>query len=68
MSHITFAHEVGHNFGSPHDETMSCKPGEQGDKSGNYLMFPSKVLKSFQVKVFLHFYILKHSKERHRVV
>ncbi|XP_015247315.1 PREDICTED: disintegrin and metalloproteinase domain-containing protein 10 [Cyprinodon variegatus] len=43
VSHITFAHEVGHNFGSPHDSGMECTPGEskeQGKKEkGNYIMY-----------------------------
>ncbi|XP_022312622.1 disintegrin and metalloproteinase domain-containing protein 10-like isoform X2 [Crassostrea virginica] len=38
VSHITFAHEVGHNFGSPHDTESHCAPG--GD-AGNYIMYPS---------------------------
>ncbi|XP_061599533.1 disintegrin and metalloproteinase domain-containing protein 10 [Cololabis saira] len=43
VSHITFAHEVGHNFGSPHDSGVSCSPGEskvQSEKEkGNYIMY-----------------------------
>ncbi|KAM9764704.1 disintegrin and metalloproteinase domain-containing protein 10 [Menidia menidia] len=43
VSHITFAHEVGHNFGSPHDSGIECTPGEsklQGKKErGNYIMY-----------------------------
>ncbi|XP_055059047.2 disintegrin and metalloproteinase domain-containing protein 10 isoform X1 [Misgurnus anguillicaudatus] len=43
VSHITFAHEVGHNFGSPHDSGIECTPGEsknQNDKeSGNFIMY-----------------------------
>ncbi|XP_030574515.1 disintegrin and metalloproteinase domain-containing protein 10 [Archocentrus centrarchus] len=43
VSHITFAHEVGHNFGSPHDSGLVCTPGEskeQGQKEkGNYIMY-----------------------------
>ncbi|XP_063331974.1 disintegrin and metalloproteinase domain-containing protein 10 [Pelmatolapia mariae] len=43
VSHITFAHEVGHNFGSPHDSGSVCTPGEskeQGQKErGNYIMY-----------------------------
>lgn len=31
------AHELGHNHGSPHDETAACSPG--GD-DGNFIMFP----------------------------
>ncbi|XP_077485119.1 disintegrin and metalloproteinase domain-containing protein 10-like [Amblyomma americanum] len=36
VSEITFAHELGHNFGSPHDYLPVCVPG--GDE-GNYIMF-----------------------------
>ena len=38
VSHVTMAHEMGHNFGSPHDpeSDASCVPG--GD-DGNYIMF-----------------------------
>uniref|UniRef100_A0A672NW75 Disintegrin and metalloproteinase domain-containing protein 10 n=1 Tax=Sinocyclocheilus grahami TaxID=75366 RepID=A0A672NW75_SINGR len=43
VSHITFAHEVGHNFGSPHDSGSDCTPGEsktQDQKEkGNYIMY-----------------------------
>ncbi|XP_051565379.1 disintegrin and metalloproteinase domain-containing protein 10-like isoform X1 [Myxocyprinus asiaticus] len=43
VSHITFAHEVGHNFGSPHDSGLECTPGEsktQDQKErGNYVMY-----------------------------
>ncbi|XP_034433085.1 disintegrin and metalloproteinase domain-containing protein 10 [Hippoglossus hippoglossus] len=43
VSHITFAHEVGHNFGSPHDSGIECTPGESKvqDKkeNGNYIMY-----------------------------
>uniref|UniRef100_H3CVB6 Disintegrin and metalloproteinase domain-containing protein 10 n=1 Tax=Tetraodon nigroviridis TaxID=99883 RepID=H3CVB6_TETNG len=43
VSHITFAHEVGHNFGSPHDSGFECTPGEskfQDQKErGNYIMY-----------------------------
>ncbi|XP_022056523.1 disintegrin and metalloproteinase domain-containing protein 10 [Acanthochromis polyacanthus] len=43
VSHITFAHEVGHNFGSPHDSGFECTPGESKlqDKKeqGNYIMY-----------------------------
>lgn len=36
VSQITFAHETGHNFGSPHDTTADCSPG---GSAGNYIMF-----------------------------
>ncbi|XP_024151231.1 disintegrin and metalloproteinase domain-containing protein 10 [Oryzias melastigma] len=43
VSHITFAHEVGHNFGSSHDSESKCTPGESTDrnerKQGNYIMY-----------------------------
>ncbi|RXM94234.1 Disintegrin and metalloproteinase domain-containing protein 10 [Acipenser ruthenus] len=43
VSHITFAHEVGHNFGSPHDSGTECTPGESKSQSlkekGNYIMY-----------------------------
>ncbi|XP_065302011.1 disintegrin and metalloproteinase domain-containing protein 10-like isoform X2 [Dermacentor albipictus] len=39
-SEITFCHEIGHNFGSPHDEPDSspCVPGDK--RGGNYIMYP----------------------------
>ncbi|XP_061610773.1 disintegrin and metalloproteinase domain-containing protein 10 [Phyllopteryx taeniolatus] len=43
VSHITFAHEVGHNFGSPHDSGLQCTPGESSNQAqkelGNYIMY-----------------------------
>ncbi|XP_039626154.1 disintegrin and metalloproteinase domain-containing protein 10 isoform X1 [Polypterus senegalus] len=42
VSHITFAHEVGHNFGSPHDSGSDCTPGESSSpqkERGNYIMY-----------------------------
>ena len=33
----TVAHEVGHNFGSPHDDGARCTPG---GVQGNYIMYP----------------------------
>ncbi|KAH7970719.1 hypothetical protein HPB49_014580 [Dermacentor silvarum] len=35
-SHITFAHELGHNFGSSHDPEPECAPG---GSQGNYIMY-----------------------------
>ncbi|CAH1252040.1 ADAM10 [Branchiostoma lanceolatum] len=35
VSHITFAHELGHSWGSPHD-SPGCSPG---GFDGNYIMF-----------------------------
>lgn len=37
VAQVTLAHELGHNHGSPHDETAACSPGGDG---GNYIMFP----------------------------
>lgn len=38
VSQITFAHEVGHNFGSEHDpDDTLCSPGAQ--KGGNFIMY-----------------------------
>ena len=34
---ITFAHEVGHSFGAPHDSS-SCQPGDRA--GGNFIMYP----------------------------
>ncbi|XP_064471888.1 disintegrin and metalloproteinase domain-containing protein 10-like [Ornithodoros turicata] len=38
VSHVTLAHEIGHNFGSPHDpkDDSTCTPGGE---NGNYIMF-----------------------------
>ncbi|XP_052240254.1 disintegrin and metalloproteinase domain-containing protein 10-like isoform X2 [Dreissena polymorpha] len=38
VSYVTFAHEIGHNFGSDHDPDSSpiCAPG---DPTGNYIMY-----------------------------
>lgn len=45
VSQLTFAHECGHNFGSPHDEgSPECAPfgtGLSNANDGNYIMFPS---------------------------
>ncbi|XP_040077744.2 disintegrin and metalloproteinase domain-containing protein 10-like [Ixodes scapularis] len=38
VSEVTFAHEMGHNFGSEHDVGPQCIPG---GSEGNYLMFSS---------------------------
>ncbi|KAK2147322.1 hypothetical protein LSH36_559g00017 [Paralvinella palmiformis] len=42
VSTLTFAHEIGHNFGSPHD-SGSCVPTSinTNDPAGNYIMFAS---------------------------
>ena len=43
VSHLTFTHEIGHNFGSPHDSGSFCSPGESktfdGMRDGNYIMY-----------------------------
>lgn len=43
VSTLTFAHEVGHNFGSPHDSGDVCVPSQSNPNNphGNYIMFAS---------------------------
>ncbi|XP_022109879.1 disintegrin and metalloproteinase domain-containing protein 10-like [Acanthaster planci] len=43
VTEITFAHEIGHNFGSPHDYPDACRPGDFSNtrSQGNYIMYAS---------------------------
>ncbi|KAI1290401.1 Disintegrin and metalloproteinase domain-containing protein 10 [Halotydeus destructor] len=38
VSELTLAHEIGHNFGSPHDYPLDCRPG---GTQGNFIMYSS---------------------------
>ncbi|CAD5113398.1 DgyrCDS2570 [Dimorphilus gyrociliatus] len=40
VSVLTFAHEIGHNFGSQHDSGV-CIPSDSGQGGGNFIMYAS---------------------------
>lgn len=41
MRLLVTAHEIGHNFGSGHDEVAACTPGDSN--GGNFIMFGTSV-------------------------
>ncbi|XP_077564430.1 disintegrin and metalloproteinase domain-containing protein 10 homolog [Haemaphysalis longicornis] len=40
VSELVLCHEIGHNFGSPHDEPDSSPCVPVKEKGGHYIMFP----------------------------